>query len=79
MILASCAEYFEEELSELVSDDSHQCQAELLMDQFSPGTMESLLECMYTGEIPIDDTNVREILDAAAKLKVFIRGECCYC
>lgn len=76
-VLASCADFFHTTFSNVPEEQNHGRRYEVCLDFASPATMTSILECMYTGKVNISESNVRELLVAAAYLKFYAVEQAC--
>ena len=78
ILLAACSDYFHEIFIEGRSPSGTQIDGNnILLNDISPSTIEILLGGLYTGNITINEANVRELLAAAASLKIYAIEEAC--
>ena len=75
-VLCSCSDYFHNIFTN-TPDEPHPSQVDVSLEGIRPETMQTLLECMYTGSIRINESNVREILAASANLKFYAIEDAC--
>ncbi|XP_069771016.1 kelch-like protein 40 isoform X2 [Narcine bancroftii] len=64
LVLAACSARLRARLLE------PEAGREVALDELEPGTAAVLLRYLYTSEVPLDDGNVRELLEAATALQI---------
>ncbi|CAL2029350.1 unnamed protein product [Caenorhabditis brenneri] len=75
VILSACSSYF---LSMFTSQMAECYMKEVNIENVEPSTFEALIEFCYSGVIPIDDSNVQDILPAACLLQLHeVQTACC--
>ncbi|XP_064621071.1 kelch-like protein 31 [Lineus longissimus] len=79
LILASCSDYFfdffTKDGAEFTKD--REGRIEVAISGVSDDSVKSIIECLYTGKITLGEDNIKDILSAANRLKIFfIVGAC---
>jgi len=80
VVLATCSDYFHAVLTSTYDSD-HTAQGldgfEIPLEGLEVNTIQTLLECMYTGRLTLSDSNVKDLLIGASRLRMFAIEKAC--